>query len=194
MPSPEVLDGMRQPRSVRLEDIRRSTDAANALPTPNPALSQDGVTVYMSPSRRYLVEVQNIPAYVHEGRRYPAKRIAAQFEDGIYRNGAPGTDGYRKPEIKKLIDESLQSNRYFGAFTTNMSPAVHFWLASDMLAVTDAAKVKHAMDTLRSVPREQLEARLAELRQGDAEDHDFSAGPAAEPSGRRITKPIAPTA
>lgn len=178
MPSPEVVDGMRQPRAVRLEDIRRSTEAAFAPPSPT-ALAPEGVTVYVSTSRSYLVEVLNVPSYVHEGRRYPAKRIAAQFENGIYRNNS------KDPATRKLIDDALQSNKYFGRFGDS---SAHFWLASDQQKTVEAAKVKSALDVLKTIPREQIDAFLA---QGTAEDHEIPA-PAAQPAAKPGVRPIAP--
>lgn len=168
MPSPEVVDGMRQPRAVRLDDIRRSTDAAFAPPV----AAAEGASVYVSNSRSYLVEVQNVPSYVHEGRRYPAKRIAAQFVDGVYRNTS------KDSKVRALIDEALQANPYFGRFGDS---AAHFWLAADQNAVTKAASVKSALDVLKTMPRDQIEAYLA---QGTAEDHVIAAQP-AKPAGVR---------
>jgi hypothetical protein len=182
MPSPQVLDGMRAPRSVRLDDIRKSTEAANALPTPT-ALAPEGVTVYISAIRRYLVEVQNTPSYVHEGRRYPAKRIAAQFEDGVYRND------HRDPAVRKLVDEALQSNPYFGRF--GGGPKVHFWLANDQFKTTEAARVEAALKTLKSLPKDVVDGYIAELKQGEAADHDMNEI-AANAEAVRAQRPIKP--
>lgn len=196
--APEIVDGMRQPRSVRLEDIRRGTDVATALPML--ALASEGVTVYISPTRRYRVQITAPSAYIDPatGRKNTGgKMIVAEFEDGVYRNGAPGSPAYRKPEIKALIDEAMKANPYFGRFVDGKLVAekeAQFWLASEQREVGESKRIKQAIDTLKSVPREQLEARLAELRQGDADDHDMTTVPnaAAEPAGRRPTiKPIA---
>jgi hypothetical protein len=181
MPSPEIVEGMRQPRAVRLEDIRKSTDAAFA--PVQAAHAPEGVTVYVSNSRSYLVEVQNVPSYVHEGRRYPAKRIAAQFENGIYRNDS------KDPKVRALIDDALQSNKYFGRFGDG---AAHFWLASDQKQVVESARVKSALETLKSLPKDVVTQYVAELAQGTAEDHVFTPAPSAQPSGKPAgVRPIA---
>lgn len=181
MPSPEVLDGMRQPRSVRMDDIRKNTETLNELPTPS--LAPEGVTVYVSSSRGYLVEVKNSRSFVQDGQLIQGTRIAAQFSEGIFRNN------HEDPEIRKMIDTRLQKNKYFGKFGGGSK--VHFWLASDQMATTKAASIQAALDTLKSVPREQLEARLAELRQGDADDHEFTPAAEARTAQRPTAKPIA---
>lgn len=165
--APEVLDGMRQPRSVRLEDIRTGTETAHALPT-LPALAPAGITVYISSSRRYLAEVANVRAYTDaDGVRIPAKRIAAQFEEGVYRNN------HRDPAIRALVDRSLQMNPYFGKF--GGGPKVHFWLASDQKATTEQAQIKGALDILRRLPPDQVMDFAASLERGDADDHTLPA-------------------
>lgn len=186
MPSPEVIDGTRAPRSVRLDDIRKGTEALSALPTPK--LAPDGVTVYVSSTRGYLVEVKNTKSFVHDGERIPAQRIAAQFVEGVYRNDHPD------PEVRKLIDERLQRNKYFGVF--GGGPKVHFWLASDQQARTEAARVKGALATLKALPPEVVAQYAAELAQGDGEDHELPAiEAAAAPSAKRAAaRPIPPTA
>lgn len=183
MPSPQMIGGMRQPQSVRLEDMRKSTEAAFAPVTS--ALAPEGVTVYISSSRGYLVEVSNVPSFVHDGRRIPAKRIAAQFVEGIYRNN------HRDPKTRALIDEALQTNPYFGKF--NAGPQVHFWLASEQFAVVEKARVNSAFNTLKSLPRETVEQFVAELQQGDSDDHVVSAPAAEAKPAQRPTKPIATT-
>lgn len=180
MPNPQMLDGMRAPRSVRLEDIRNQPDPTG-VPADAPA-APAGVTVYVSRYRRYLVEVQNVPSYTHEGRRYPAKRIAAQFDEGVYRNDE------RDPKKHALIDEVLQSNKYFGPFG---SATAHFWLASDQQAKTDAKRVKSAMDTLKALPPETVKEFVAQLQQGTAEDHTLDAVAPTGPVGK-VTRPIRP--
>lgn len=183
--APEMLTGMRAPQSVRLEDIRKNVTAANALPTPFAA--PPGVNVYVSMYRSYLVEVVNIPAYVDQGRRVPGKRIAAQFVEGVFRND------HRDLATRKLIDEALQANPYFGKF--NGGPKTHFWLASEQQAVLESARVQDALRTLKSLPKEQVVQYAAELTQGDADDHVLAdADAAAESRGtaraQQMIKPI----
>lgn len=180
MPAPEVLDGQRAPRSVRLDDIRKGTASAlNALPVPQ--LAPEGVTVYVSSVRRYLVEVANTRAYNDaDGVRIPARRVAAQFEEGVFRNND------HDPAVRALVDRSLQMNKYFGKF--GGGPMVHFWLASDQREKTETARIKGALDVLKSLPKEAIAEFLA---QGQAEDHTLP--PVAEDAPRatqRTTKPI----
>lgn len=179
--SPEVIGGMRQPRSVRLDDIRKSTEAANALPTP--ALAADGITVYVSPYRKYRVQVTAPSGFIDpvSGRKNTGgKMYVAEFDEGVFRNN------HRDPAVRKLFDESLQSNPYFGKF--GGGPKVDFWLATDQNATTEAARVKSAMATLKSLPPETVKAYMAELAQGTADDHTPEPV-AAKPSIRPIAQP-----
>jgi hypothetical protein len=178
MPSPTMLDGMRAPRSVRLEDMRQQADPSTPNPSAIPAAP--GVTVYISNSRRYLVEIQNVPSYSHEGRKYPAKRLAAQFDEGVYRND------HRDPKVRAMIDEALQSNKYFGRFG---DVAAHFWLASEQQEKTRAKQVESALKTLKSLSPETVKEYAAQLAQGDAQDHQLDAVAPAGPTGK-VTRPI----
>lgn len=179
--APEMLTGMRAPRSVRLEDMRQNVaTAAGSLPSPLAA--PEGVNVYVSMYRSYLIEVVNIPAYVDQGRRVPGKRIAAQFSEGVFRND------HRDPATRKLIDDALQANPYFGTFGSG--PKTHFWLAAEQQAVTEAARVRSALDTLKSLPKEMVAQYAAELTQGGADDHVLP--PTAPPQSpiKPITKGV----
>jgi hypothetical protein len=182
MPSPKVLDGMRQPRSVRLEEMRVYQDD-NINQRPEPPESKPGVNVYVSTYRRYRVQVTAPHTYVDPatGRKaHAGKMLAAQFEDGVFRND------HHDPAIRKLIDEALQSNKYFGAFGTN----AHFWLSSDQRARTEARRIQAALDTLRSMPKDAVDQFVAELRQGESEDHTLP----ADPTPARTVRPIPPAA
>jgi hypothetical protein len=176
MPNPEMLDGMRAPRSARLEDIRKSSESLGALPS---AFAPAGVTVYVSRYRKYRVQVTAPSAYIDpaSGRKNTGGKMhVAEFDEGIFRNDN------RDPAVRALFDESLQANPYFGPFSS--SPKVHFWLASDQNAKTQAASVESAKKTLASLPREQVEQFLAELKQGESDDHAVPA-PDAEVVGKR---------
>lgn len=183
MPSPQMIDGMRQPQSVRLEDIRKSTESAfGSGPTYAPA----GVNVYVSNARGYLVEVKNSRSFIQDGERIPGQRIAAQFVEGVFRND------HEDPAVRALIDERLQRNKYFGKF--GGGPLVHFWLASDQNERTKAAGIKSALNTLKSLPPEVLAQYVADLAQGEGDDHAMTptAPSAAEARAQRTTaKPIA---
>lgn len=182
MPQPTMLDGMRAPRSVRLEEIRGAQEAETSVPAAAP-----GISVYVSRYRRYRVQITAPQSYIGpDGRKNSGgKRLEAQFEDGVFRNDA------HDPKVRALIDESLQANKYFGAFGT----MAHFWLANDQKARTEARKLQAALDTLKSLPRDVVEQHMAELRQGDADDHIFTPpAPAAEPASKAGIRPIPPTA
>lgn len=167
MPSPQILDGMRQPRSVRLEEIKGAQPEA----TPAVPVAAPGIRVYVSRYRRYRVQITAPQSYIGpDGRKNTGgKMIVAQFEDGVFRNDA------HDPAVRALIDEGLQSNKYFGAFGTT----AHYWLADDQKARTEARQLQAALDTLKSLPRDVVEQHMAALRQGEAEDHEL---PPAEPA------------
>ena len=160
--TPDVLDGMRAPRSVRLEQIKANAED-NSLPEARVGTDH---TVYVSKYRRYRVQVSAPQTFIDPatGRKNSAgKMIAAIFDEGIYRNKE------RDPKIREQIDEALQSNPYFGKFGST----AHFWLASEQNAVMERSRRQAAMDTLKSMPREAVEQFVAELRQGEAEDHEL---------------------
>lgn len=186
MPSPDMIDGMRAPRSVRLDDIRKGSEALSALPTPGAAPA--GVTVYVSPYRKYRVQVTAPRDYIGpDGRRITGgKMIVAEFDEGVYRNND------RDPAVRALIDESLQANPYFGKF--GGGPKVHFWLASDQHEAMEAGRIKAAVATLKSLPKEVVDEYL---RQGSGEDHELPPDPRATEGGasaQRSAKPIKPAA
>jgi hypothetical protein len=173
--APEVLTGMRAPRTVRLEEAR----AREAAATPESTQvtlppSAPGTVVYVSKFRRYRVQITAPTSYIDPttGRRVSGgKRLEAQFEDGVYRNTS------KDPAIRKLIDEALQSNPHFGAFGS----IADYWLASDQESKMQAARVASALDTLKTLPKETVEQYVAALKQGTAEDHELP--PAAEARG-----------
>lgn len=172
MPVPEIVKGTREPRSVRLEKIREASAVAEgsratpALPPPSPV-----GTVYVSLYRRYRVQVTAPRTFSDPAtgqKTLAGKRIEAQFEECVYRNDA------RDPKVRKLIDESLQSNPRFGPFGAATSD---FWLAEDQRAKMEDARVASAMNTLRSLPKEMVEEFVSALKRGDAEDHELPAAP-----------------
>lgn len=184
MPAPDMISGMRQPRSVRLEDIRKGTDAANELPSPRHA--PDGITVYVSPYRRYRVQVTAPSAYIDpaSGRKNTGGKMhVAEFEEGIFRNND------RDPKVRELFDDALQSNKYFGKF--GGGPQVHFWLAKDQSEQMEAGRIRGALDTLKALPPEMVAEYMAQLTQGADEDHDLAPAAEAKPAQRPTAKPIA---
>lgn len=169
--APDVLDGMRAPRSVRLEQIKAASEAASALPNPK---STPDFNIYVSKFRRYRVQTMATRGYIDPGtgRKIEGTTISALFDEGVYRNN------HRDPKVRAQIDESLQSNPYFGKFGS----AAHFWLASDQNAKMEDMRIKSALDTLKSMPREAVEKFVADLHQGSAEDHELPPPAASEPS------------
>ncbi len=179
MPAPDILPGLRAPRSVRMEEMRQSTERAHATPTP---ASSTAFTTYVSKYRKYRVQVTSPQAYIDpaSGRKVTGgKMLVAEFDEGVFRNNKRE----HTPVERKLIDESLQANPYFGTFGSS----AHFWLASEQNAKMEAARVKSALETLKSLPREQVEQFVADLKQGNAEDHVVP--PADPPKGSTI-RPI----
>lgn len=179
MPTPEMLEGMRAPRSVRLEDIRKSTEAALNAPAPSP-YAPAGVTVYVSPYRKYRVQITAPPRFSApdgSGRTLPSgKMYVAEFEEGVFRNN------HRDAAVRTLFDEQLQSNPYFGRF--GGGPKVHYWLASDQNATTEGARIQAALATLKALPKEVVDQYVADLHQGDADDHDLAPAPEPAPAPR----------
>lgn len=160
--SPEVLAGTRGPRTERIDSMRAASEAAETEPVQVGPQRRNG-TVYVSKFRRYRVQV-TAPADVVDpltGRKTRGVPVKAQFEDGVYVNDT------KDLELRAKIDTYLQENPYFGKYGS----AAEFWLASDQESTLKAAKLKSARDTLKSLPPEAVAAFVAELQQGDAEDH-----------------------
>lgn len=180
--APEVVSGLRQPRTVRMEEL--ATRVPEAAQVPPVATADPSITVYVSKYRRYRVQV-TAPSPALDpatGQRQSRKQIVAQFEDGVYRNA------HRDPDVRKLIDTALQTNPYFGAFGST----AHYWLASDQTARMEKARIASALDTLKSLPPEVVEAHMAALRLGKAEDHTLP--PADTLDGARPARTIRPIA
>lgn len=176
--APAVLDGMRAPRSVRLEDIRAHGAMADE---PRAVVESGDGTVYVSTYRRYRVQVTAPRSFTDPlGIKQAAgTMIVAVFDEGVYRNN------HRDLETRALIDRVLQSNPHFGAFGSG----AHFWLASDQNARMEKARVASALNTLRSLPKDAVEKFVADLKAGNAEDHEL---PPAPVEGGRTARPIPP--
>jgi len=169
--APEVMSGMRNPRSERLEKIREDTEAAYTAPS-NVAQGEQE-TVYVSRVRRYRVQITCAPDIIDPftGQRQIGRNLAIVFEDGVYRN----REDRLHPERRALIDRTLQSNPYFGKFG---QAGADFWLASEQNDAVQANKLKAAAATLKSLPKEVLEDFLAAaLTPSDATDHKLPAPP-----------------
>lgn len=164
MPTPDVLDGMRAPRSVRLEAIQ----ARAAQPEVPNVVSAPGVTTYVSRYKRYRVQITAPQSGFNPvtGQPIPMGReLVAQFEEFVFRNTE------RDPEARELIDRTLQSNPYFGKFNGGVN--IHYWLADEQKAAQEAAKLNAALDTLKGLPKEALEQYVAQLTQGRESDHEL---------------------
>lgn len=188
MPQPEVLPGLRAPRTVRIEAMHAAAEAAQVAPSP--AAGTAGISVYVSKYRRYRVQVTAPQSYVGpDGRKHSGgKRLEAQFDEGVFRND------HRDPAVRALFDEALQANPYFGVFG---SGSAHFWLASDQQARMEKARIESALNVLKSLPKETVEQYAAALKQGAAADHALPAldaiGPATDaPVGKASVRPIPP--
>lgn len=163
MPSPEILSGLRQPRAVRMEEQMAAVGAV-APSTPEAPTALAGVNVYVSKYRRYRVQITSPQTVIGpDGRKQTGgKMLVAQFDEGVYRNTHPD------PATRALIDETLQSNKYFGKFGST----AEFWLASEQNERTKAAAIEAALRTLRTLPKEAVDTFIGALKAGDAEDHE----------------------
>lgn len=188
---PEVLSGLRAPRTVRVEDMRAVAESAQAIPSPAPS-GDPSVTVYVSKYRRYRVQVTAPQSYVGpDGRKHSGgKRMEAQFDEGVFRNDN------RDPEVRRIFNESLQTNPYFGIFGNG---AAHYWLASDQQAQTENARISSALNVLKSLPKETVEQFAAALKTGQSIDHALPPLDAVSPGadahvGKASARPIPPAA
>lgn len=157
-----MLEGMRAPRSVRVDDMRAAAEAP--VSTPLPVESDRPETVYVAKDRCYRVQVTAPRTYSDPAtgiRSVAGEMIVAVFAEGVYRNND------RNPEKRALIDKVLQANPYFGKFGSS----AHFWLASDQRARTADAQLTSALNTLRALPKSAVDKYVAELQLGDADDH-----------------------
>lgn len=177
--APDVLDGMRAPRAVRLESMAQR--AATGEPLPEPIMPV-GVTVYVSKYSRYRVQITAPLVTVNPITGQPlanGREIAAQFEEGVYRNTESD------PEYRELIDRTLQRNKFFGKFGSGAD----YWLASEQKATLEDARIKSALATLKSLPQDVVAQFVADLQQGDLADHKL---PVAAVGGLKPIAPIAP--
>lgn len=181
--SPDVLDGLRAPRAVRLESMAARAAAGEPLPQP---LEQPGVTVYVSKFRRYRVQITSPLHTVNPmtGQPIPGGReLVAQFDEGVFRNTEAD------PEARALIDQTLQRNKYFGKFGSNAD----FWLASEQQATLESRRLETALATLRGLPKEAVERFVADLKQGTETDHALP--PVADAAAtQRLPEPAVPVA
>lgn len=176
MSAPDVLDGMRAPRAVRLEEMQKRTAAGEALPEPREV---DGVVIYVSKYPGYRVQITSPLHTVNPmtGQPIPGGReLVAQFENGVFRNTE------RDPEYRQLINETLQRNKYFGKFGSG----AHYWLASEQRAQLEASRVKSALATLKALPADVVAQFVADLKQGDAPDHKLPPVPESTSTIRPI--------
>lgn len=166
---PEVLDGFRGPRTDRMDKMREATDKAETEPAQLPAVKKQGTT-YVSQFRRYRVQVTAPMDRIDPatGLREIGRPIVAQFEDGVYVND------HKDPKIKKLIDDQLQGNPFFGKFGDG---GAHYWLADTQQASLDRAKLEAAKATLSKLPKEVVEEFVASLKPGEEQDHKLPARP-----------------
>jgi len=154
---PEMIDGARGPRSTRLESMKASADA------PVPMRPKQDGTHYVSAYRSYRIQLtspgdQLDPA---TGRIIRGQNLVAQFRDWQYVNA------HADPEMRRKIDEYMQSNGRFGL-------SLDFWTAEEQAAKAQEKKLDDARRTLRTLPRETVLEFLAELENAPA-DHELPA-------------------
>lgn len=162
---PQVISGMRNPRSERLEKIVKDTEESLKPPTDVPEGPNE--TVYVSSIRRYRVLLAAEPGTTDPftGQKAGGRVDWAVFDEGVYRNKE------RDPKKHKAINAKLQSNSRFGKFG---QAGTDFWLASEQKASMESRRLKQAAETLRSLPKEVLDDFLAKaLKPGDAVDHEL---------------------
>jgi len=160
--APEVLPGLRAPRATRLDDMQAAAELAKAPPAV--PVDHAAGNVYVSKYRRYRVQITAPQPYSDPltGHKQARRSIVAQFDEGVYR-----TSSEKDPETRAIIDQTLQSNPYFGPFGS----AAHFWLASDQQARTEAARIASALNTLKTLPKDAVDQFVAALKPGKADDH-----------------------
>lgn len=177
--SPKVFTDLREPLSVQMETMTL-TPTGPQIPQLLPA-TDDGRTVYMSSTMRLRVQITAPRSFMGlDGIKSSGGRMLyAQFENGRYKNHG------RDAEEIALIDRELQRNKYFGKF--GGGPMVQYWLANDQREQIEKSRKEGAIKALKSMPREELEQALNELRASEAEDHELP--PPAESKSQR--RPIA---
>jgi len=152
---PEVVTGMRPPRSALMEQAAAKSAQAPVVPVSAP-IPIEG-TVYESHYLRYRVQIESGDDIKDSatGRRIAGKVFAVQFEDGRYVN-APKKHGKLDIERMQMIDEALQSNPRFGIGN-------HFWLAEAQAEIDRNTAVMAARATFKAIPPEMRERILAEM-------------------------------
>jgi hypothetical protein len=150
---------MRAPREQRAADMDAKAVADAQLPEVE---AQPDYTVYVSRYTSYRVQITAPIDTIDPttGQREKGRPIVAQFVEGVYRNNN------RDEGVRKLIDRTLQRNDLFGK-----PGQAEFWLASEQKAMAEAAKLKAATETLKSLPKETLDAYIASLKT----DHELPA-------------------
>jgi len=156
--TPVMIEGMRGPA-----DARKRYEAefkAKYIPIqPDDYITPEQGTVYQSRHRRYRIQVTTVPdtKYADTGRLVPGKSIVAKFDEYFWVNREVD------PEKRKMIDDALQSNPWFGSNKD-------FWLAAEKRKTDDAARIESAKESFKRNP-EALKALIDELRAGG---EDFS--------------------
>lgn len=162
--TPEVLAGQRGPRSERIEAMRAAADAdPEQVQVPAHMTQMDG-TLYMSKYPSYTVQLTS-PATIVDpltGRKQTGQPIKAQFKNGAWLNAE------KNKNLRKQIDEQMQANSRYGI-------GLDFWLEADFRAAVKVAEKRKVKNLLSSMKREEVEAFIAELKQGTEADHTLPA-------------------
>jgi hypothetical protein len=165
---PEVVAGMRGPRSDRIADMREvEARDPEQVQVPPVAKKNSKDTLYLSKFPSYKVTITSPGDIVNPvtGQRTVQRGITADFKNGQYRNSA------KDKATRKLIDDALQKNSRFG----KPGSGCDYWLASDQEAAIKKAKLDQARATLKELPAEVVAEFMENLKQGDAEDHQLPA-------------------
>ena len=165
---PEVIAGMREPRSTRLEAMAEVEARDPEQIQVQAAPVKKNETLYLSKFPSYRVTITSPGDAIHPvtGQRTVQKGITALFKGGQYRNSV------KDKTTRKLIDDTLQKNSRFGKPGKDNPD---YWLASDQEEAIKKAKLDQARAVLESLPEEVKAEFLGTLKKGDKADHQLPA-------------------
>lgn len=172
--SPSVVEGLRGPRQERMAKDREAPPS-EPQGIPEALTKRPNATVYESKYAMYRLQVavSDDVRNPYTGRSEKGRIIAAQFKDNVFVNDS------KDVAIRDLIDEVLQANEFFGKKDAkgNIPSHAHYWLATDAAEARKTASLNAAKNALKALPPEQVEAFMAELKHGKAEDHKLPERP-----------------
>lgn len=166
---PEVIAGMREPRSTRLEAMQEVEARDPEQVQVQPVADEKKLgKLYLSKFPSYRVTITSPGDVTHPvtGQKTIQKGITALFQNGQYRNNA------KDKATRKLIDDTLQRNSRFGKPGKDNPD---FWLASDQEKAIAERRLAEAKTTFASLSKEVKAEVLAEFEQGSKADHSLPA-------------------